>query len=232
MNSENFYYRIYEKKASAELVGLAMNQNIAIDTRNLAIEILENRGELNDELISLKAELENTRLKLLRSEISTDKYDTFWARVAANAIDNSFLKILGFGSVLFISDSFIMQSIVIASYFLPYVYSILFHAYFGQTIGKMLMGIKIFNKNEITQISLKQAVLRDCIPLIFVLIVVVLTTSGLLKEESGSTPATTVLSVVILTWAILEIFTLLFNQKRRALHDFVAGTVVLKIKDR
>lgn len=233
MNSENLYYRIYEKKASAELIEITRSQNMAIDTRNLAIEILENRGELNDELISLKTELENTRLKLLTSEISPDKYSTFWERVAANAIDTSFLKILGFASALFISSSSdANQTLVIISLFFPYCYSIVFHGYFGQTFGKMLMGIKIFNKDEFTQITMKQALLRDCIPLIFASILLILSLFGLVNEETGTNAATITLSVIVMSWAILEIVTLLFNQKRRALHDFVAGTVVLKIKDR
>lgn len=233
MNSENLYYRIYEKKASAELIEITRSQNMAIDTRNLAIEILEKRGELNDELISLKTELENTRLKLLTSEISPDKYSTFWERVAANAIDTSFLKILGFASALFISSSSdANQTLVIISLFLPYCYSTVFHGYFGQTFGKMLMGIKIFNKDEFTQITMKQALLRDCIPLILASILLILSLFGLVNEETGTNAATITLSVIVMSWAILEIVTLLFNQKRRALHDFVAGTVVLKIKDR
>jgi len=194
---------------------------------------LEKRGELNDELNSLKIELEKSRLNLLKSEISPDKYSTFWERVAANAIDTSLLKILGFASALFISSSSdANQTLVIISLFFPYCYSIVFHGYFGQTIGKMFMGIKIFDKDEFTQITMKQALLRDCIPLIFATILLILSLFGLANEETGTNTATIILSVIVMSWAILEIVTLLFNQKRRALHDFVAGTVVLRIKDR
>ena len=36
------------------------------------------------------------------------------------------------------------------------------------------------------------------------------------------------LGVLALTWYLLEIATMLTNRKRRALHDFIAGTVVVK----
>ena len=31
-------------------------------------------------------------------------------------------------------------------------------------------------------------------------------------------------------WSILDIITMLFSDKRRALHDLIAGTVVLRLK--
>jgi len=36
---------------------------------------------------------------------------------------------------------------------------------------------------------------------------------------------------LILIWSLLEIITMLFDRKGRAIHDFIAGTVVLRIKD-
>ena len=41
-----------------------------------------------------------------------------------------------------------------------------------------------------------------------------------------------VVMALIITWSLLEIITMLFNKKGRALHDMIAGTVVLRIKDK
>jgi hypothetical protein len=37
----------------------------------------------------------------------------------------------------------------------------------------------------------------------------------------------TLLSWVVLVWLVLEFVTMLINEKRRALHDYIAGTVVV-----
>jgi len=232
MNSENFYYRIYDKKTSEELTEIIKDKNIAIDTRNLAIEILDKRGELTDELNSLKTELGKTQLSLLRNEVSQDKYSTFWERIAANAIDDTLLKITGFASVLFITNTsaFNQITLIVASIF-PYFYSIILHGYLGQTIGKMLMGIKVFDKDEVTPITMKQAFIRDCIPLLLAMILLILSLFGFINAETESNTATIFLSIILVSWTLLEIITLLFDKRRRALHDYIAGTVVLKLKN-
>jgi uncharacterized RDD family membrane protein YckC len=114
------------------------------------------------------------------------------------------------------------------SLFLPYMYAILFHGYAGQTIGKMIAGIKILDKSENTEINFSQAILRDIIPLGSVLVLSVL---GLINKNGVATTSAIVFMSIILSWSVLEIVTMLFSKKRRALHDFIAGTIVLRIKD-
>ena len=173
-----------------------------------------------------------TQLSLLRNEVSQDKYSTFWERITANAIDDTLLKITGFASVLFVTNTstFNQITLIVASIF-PYFYSIILHGYFGQTIGKMLMGIKVFNKDEVTPVTVKQAFIRDCIPLLLAMILLILSLFGFINAETESNAATIFLSIILVSWTLLEIITLLFDKRRRALHDYIAGTVVLKLKN-
>lgn len=231
MTAPNFYIQLYEKKSSDELKSIVSDPNVAIDTRHLAISILEQRGELSGELSVEKASLETQRLQLLNHELASDRYNTFWQRLAANTIDSTLLKILGFTAGYFYSGD-ISAAVVVLVNFFPLAYSIAFHALFGQTISKMLMGIKVFDRDEQTAVNFRKAFLRDSIPLLSVAALSLLALSGEINEASGYTQTAVILSVVILSWAVLEIVTLLFNKKRRALHDLIAGTVVLKIRDR
>lgn len=227
----NLYQRIYEKKSSEELKSIVSDPNVAIDTRHLAISILEQRGELSGELRIERASLESQRTQLLNHELATDQYNTLWQRLAANTIDSTLLKILGYTAGYFYSGD-ISTAVAVLVNFFPFVYSIAFHSLFGQTIGKMFMGIKVFDRDEHTSVNFRKAFLRDCIPLLSVAGLSLLALSGEIYETSGYTQTAVVLSAIIISWAVLEIITLLFHKKRRALHDLIAGTVVLKIRDR
>jgi uncharacterized RDD family membrane protein YckC len=108
----------------------------------------------------------------------------------------------------------------------------LFHGFTGQTIGKMVIGIKIFDKSEKLKISFGQAILRDIVPLGLTLIIYLISILGLSRDNSELTFSSLLILYILVIWSILEIITLLFNKKHRALHDIIAGTVVLKIIER
>ena len=103
-------------------------------------------------------------------------------------------------------------------------YSILLHAHYGQTVGKWVCKIKIVDHLTATQISLNQAFLRDS-----GLLVGLLYAASVLKgEEFDPNQLTGTAALVAGTWFILEIISMLLNKKRRALHDLLAGTVVIR----
>jgi len=119
--------------------------------------------------------------------------------------------------------------------FLFVVYSILMHGTFGQTIGKMITEVKVLDAKTEKPIGFRQAVIRDSVPLlssIFVAsIILIFSTKDI--NESDSTliyNSLMVFAVVSLSWHLLEIITMLFNAKRRAIHDYMAGTVVVNIQ--
>lgn len=234
MEINNFYYNIYFKKTTDELLSVINNSNSEIDTKLTVIKILEDRGELREDLKALKIELDQRRKELLNNKIAVDRYSTLGDRLFANMIDGFILRLLGFMiSFINVSDSFFNSKILLPIALLyPVLYTILFHGFAGQTIGKMIIGIKIFDKSEKVKNSFGQAVLRDIVPLGGMLVFYLISIFGLTSNSSVLTFSTLFLLYIIVIWSLLEIITLLFNKKHRALHDIIAGTVVLKINDR
>jgi len=229
----NFYLNIYRKKTSDELKNIAFDDSYADDSKLTAISILKERNEINEKLISIESMLINKRTNRVVNEIAEDKYSTFFERLIANFIDGVVISLIGLTFRLFQGmESVILISIIsLISGVYPYLYNILLHGFGGQTIGKMFMGIKVFDKSEKRIISFKQALIRDSIPLGGVIVLNLLTFIFNLNDHNLLTSITSIIVSILLIWSILEIITLLFNSKRRALHDFIAGTVVLKIRE-
>ena len=114
---------------------------------------------------------------------------------------------------------------------------------FGGTPGKLLMKIKI-TKLDFSPVEYKEAVLRDIVNIVFatlltisnIIIVLNMTDSlyfsmefferGKYILDSKSSWAGMV-SVLFNIWIWSEFIVMLTNKKRRALHDFIAGTVVI-----
>jgi len=233
MNTDSFYYKIYLKKNSKELIAVIDNPNSDIDTKLTALHILNERQELTKDLEAIKEELTHKIQKISSNEIANNRYNTFWRRFFANWIDGIVIGILGFVIKPFenASSPTLINLIYFVSLLIPYLYSILLHGYSGQTIGKMIVGVKIFDKSENSKINFKQAFLRDIIPLSGGLVLFLLSVSGFLTNQGIVTLTAILFMTIMVSWTVLEIITMLFSDKRRALHDFIAGTVVLRIKD-
>ncbi len=105
-------------------------------------------------------------------------------------------------------------------------YSILMHARYGQTIGKCVCKIKIIDHLTDTPINLNQAVLRDSGLLIGLLYAVAALKGEDIRPDELTLTGTAAMVAGI--WFVLEIITMLLNKKRRALHDLIAGTVVVR----
>ena len=104
-----------------------------------------------------------------------------------------------------------------------FVYSIAMHGYFGQTIGKWIMRVKVISVDG-SRLSMRQALLRDSVPLVLVVIYVLL---GPDADRAGGWGR--FLANVSIIWFVLEIVSMLTNDKRRAIHDFIAGSVVVRL---
>jgi uncharacterized RDD family membrane protein YckC len=125
-----------------------------------------------------------------------------------------------------------------------FVYTIYFHARWGQTIGKMVARIRVTQLDG-TPIGIRHAFLRSSLDLLLWIaytpwsVYVLATWSGpewssLTWADQGRVlaernPLYGIYDVVEQGWLWSELVVLLFNKKRRALHDFIAGTVVVKI---
>jgi uncharacterized RDD family membrane protein YckC len=119
-------------------------------------------------------------------------------------------------------------------------YTVLLHARYGQTIGKMITHVRVVNFRTEGKISFKQALLREGIPMllilgslgyeVFAILTGKLTSSDLAKGEHVpfNNIALKILTALPVLWFVAEVLTMLTNEKRRALHDIIAGTVVVR----
>lgn len=171
-------------------------------------------------------------------------YAGFWLRFGAAMIDLVFLIPLGLAFAYLHKFSF---SLAIAfapvSAFLFSVYNIYFNAKFGGTIGKLAVGIRV-TRPDGSWIGWREAWLRSCIDValaaawmtveIYALMKVNVQTylsSGVFERmellESLYPAWCSYIERVGDVWCWSELVVLLLNRRRRALHDFIAGTVVI-----
>lgn len=111
------------------------------------------------------------------------------------------------------------------------VYSILMHGFYGQTLGKMALKIRVVDVFE-NPITFQHAILRE-VPNIFLNFSLIFFTmshfSGVLNfSDQLRSSAETIVIVFWICWAIGDIAVFFVNDKRRSLHDFIAGTVVIR----
>ena len=172
------------------------------------------------------------------------RYSTFWQRVGATLIDSLIL------TPLFLVDYFLaaqsrmyelyafIPSALITAYF--YLYLVVRH---GGTPGKLLMGLRIANLDG-SRVGWKAALLRLSILWLLELaessmsIVAALGMTdeaylalGFFERSAAFEVAMPLLEAVtwlMIIWFAACLVTMLANSKRRTLHDFIAGTVVVR----
>jgi len=208
-----------------------------LDVRsNIDQEIYPERAKAIELALSVKMEHPETKLEVAR-EKELDKYSTFWPRFWAATIDGIvfaiilYIECLVFGVEYSTQDTFLqaLNGVQFA------IYAIFMHGYFGQTLGKMFMDVKVLNHDTETDINVKQALRRESVNLVLnissVLIILVVATSlemsGAISD--GLSYAVIGFGMLAIAWALSEFVTMLFNAKRRAVHDYIGKTVVVRI---
>lgn len=127
-------------------------------------------------------------------------------------------------------------------------YNIYFIGHGGQTPGKMALRIKVISVDG-TDAGFHRALMRHLVDLIFSLITSALSIYAFISFTASEydvlpfaekmelinkhTPllAETVVTLTFL-WIASELVVLFFNAKRRAIHDFIAGTVVVHLGEK
>lgn len=175
-----------------------------------------------------------------------EKYSTFWPRLWATQVDilvlwpiNSFIPfILNYDfPALFAVCLWFIQSAGI------YLYSVYMHGRYGQTLGKMVCHVKVLDFNGEKEINFKTAFYRDIVPIaLFIFLTIIeiillykgeLTFYEFIDSEADAVAIPFHLGILPSIWFAAEVLTMLTNKKRRAVHDYIAGTVVARtnIKD-
>ena len=173
------------------------------------------------------------------------KYAGFWLRLGATLIDILVLVPFILLYYYFRSISWTTAVVVQIPYLLLWpVYNTYFLARWGQTIGKMAMRIKVVSLYG-SQIGYKQAVYRHIVDFLFAiitrisLIVALFSVPAATFESLGWQECNKVLYNATPSWGFWaehassvwicsEMIVLLFNDKKRAIHDFIACTVVIR----
>ncbi|MEQ1798652.1 MAG: RDD family protein [Lacibacter sp.] len=156
------------------------------------------------------------------------KYRTFSQRLGAAIIDAViFLPLFFLGSWVFGPDeekSIIWLLIQNSIYF---AYSVIGHSKYGFTVGKKLTNVKVVQHiDESKLLTITGAFKRELLGIVFVLVELFIIASGYADTYKGES----LLMFCSLAWLFAELVTMLFNSKRRSVHDFIAGSVVIDVK--
>lgn len=110
-------------------------------------------------------------------------------------------------------------------------YFIVMHGLFGQTVGKMLMKVKVLDVSE-SAIKFRQAFIRDLPQLLFTIGSFIFLYPLSPDEIDPNSPDywKNPIFILMFVWGVSDAFAVLTNDKRRALHDYLAGTVVVRIE--
>lgn len=177
--------------------------------------------------------------------INEQVYAGFWIRLAAILLD-IIIMLPVTGLVLYLGG------LSKSAYFYTIIPNLLFSVFFqvvlvkiyGGTPGKLIMGIKIIQKNS-DDVDWGAAFLRYAVQLFLIILgiyIMILSLNlidestyislGFMKRSEFMSSINPIPNKILLwsnsIWILLEIIVLLSNQRKRAVHDFIAGTVVVK----
>jgi uncharacterized RDD family membrane protein YckC len=177
-------------------------------------------------------------------------YAGFWRRLCSILIDTaiaiplislSYWIPLNKWAAILLCPFFYLQS---------FFYNILFLRYFGQTPGMMAMRFKVV-RLDLSPLRWREAFLRYSVDAFIASLSAILMICAFLKASPDSFGAaferiqdyfdhlnghsnvfSRFWSDAALCWTLSEVVVLLFNEKKRAIHDFIAGTVVVRVDNR
>lgn len=174
-------------------------------------------------------------------------YAGFWKRLCAGWADAFVIMPL---AILFAwlegFDRTLAIIIMIPASILFSIYNVYFNARFGGTLGKLAVGIRIV-KPDGSRIDWPEAWKRSSVDLVFAFVVLVVQIWALTQVDPDRYASlkwierTQLLgkhfpawynsvSIFQQVWIWSEVVVILFNKRKRAIHDFIAGTVVIHKK--
>jgi uncharacterized RDD family membrane protein YckC len=182
---------------------------------------------------------------LLSTDPETFEYAGFWIRVGALLLDSLILSPLGI--LIFVLLNYTRTAYLlfaIPSIVLTLVYYVWLVKRFGGTPGKLMLRMRI-TMTDGSPVTTKAAFLRYSPPFILhvlSLVSMIQTTAALpadfetlgfiekMESLGRSAPSwNNYISWLTYAWWIGAAITLAANRRRRAAHDFLAGTIVLRI---
>ena len=179
--------------------------------------------------------------------INESIYAGFWARFASFILDALIMLPLIF-FILYLNG--LGKNIFFYTLIPNILFGLWYHIYlpkkYGGTPGKLIVGMKIIKLNG-ESIDWKEAILRHLVLLLLTLFSVAMMTSCLISADetifkslgwlkrseylmSLSPVFFLIYTWVSNIWIYSEFIVLLTNKRKRAIHDYIAGTVIVKVK--
>ncbi len=165
-----------------------------------------------------------------------------WKRILATLIDYLIFALPIFINFKHNTNWICMEVVISTIGIIGILYKVLMTYRFGGTVGKLVMGIRVVNR-QLQRVALKQTILRVMVDTVLQLLfwgikIQVITEIGvhnyapLSNVERGrlivdTSEAYPVYMIVNHAWSISSILSVLINSDNRALHDFIAGTIVV-----
>ncbi|MBX2967181.1 MAG: RDD family protein [Cyclobacteriaceae bacterium] len=187
------------------------------------------------------------RTPLTIDGINESIYAGFWTRLGSLLLD--FLIVLPYVFLVLYLNGLSKNA-----YYFTFILGLIFHFWFsiylvkkyGGTPGKLIVGIKII-KLDGTDVTWREAILRQIVNFILTIFGSVITIIALSKADSEYYESLTWMTkqqylfalIPVLfkiytwsnnIWVYSELLVLLFNKRKRAVHDFIADTVIVKTK--
>lgn len=191
--------------------------------------------------------MDNQQTPLQIEGISESIYAGFWIRLGSLLVD--FIILL---PVLFLIQY--LNSLGKNVYFYTLIpnlafgiwYNIYLPKKYGGTLGKLVVGIKIIRLDG-HLIDWKEAILRHIVMLTITILSSIMMTKNLMEANEGIFKSLSWLQQVqyleslsptffkinrwvSYIWVFSEFIVLLTNKRKRAIHDYIAGTVIVKTK--
>jgi len=186
-----------------------------------------------------EALLADLRGHVLRKPIQYvfEKYETVRPRIFAFFVDCLILlplELMRYWMFLHSASISLRAAAVVTSNVVPVAYRILMHGWCGQTLGKMACGVVVLDVSE-RRLGWGQAMLREIFGLasmaVFLIVAWPAIVRGLdpygLNQLAGSRAWSWFMRLGVVC-GLLDIITFFVSKKHRALHDFIARSVVIR----
>ena len=153
-----------------------------------------------------------------------DRYRTILRRVAAWLFDLlPFLPALVVGGIYYQHSQGTALGIAwtLALSVAGIAYSVYFHGRYGATPGKAMMTLRVVSAEKEEKMGFRRALLRES-PWM------VMGALAMIEDHWAASSVATIISRLTSCWLTVDVLVAIFHPKRRAIHDIIAGTVVVK----
>ena len=162
------------------------------------------------------------------------KYRTGPRRIAASIADRMlFFPLLWVEQWLYYhsSPAAVFFSWLVLCAVLHLLYSVVMHNRYGHTLGKWLFGVRVMDLSETRYLTLSEACRRESVYLMIEVTGILIFFYMLMNNgDSGNLYESyrNLVRNVGLIWVWLILISMLSNPKRRSIHDYLGGSVVVR----